>query len=260
MTMFKHSALVTAAFCLGASTALAAPAVGLVGDRTLVLLDTDDGMVSRSIEVAGVDRLAGIDLRPIDGTLIGVTEASVVLVIDLETGETTELSAMDAPLEIGDDPVVVDFNPAADRLRYMTGTTNHRVNIETGEVVVDGKLAFVEGEGDAAPAIVAAAYSNSFGKPEATAMYDIDAASGSLVRQAPPNDGVLAIIGPLGIASPGAVWAFDIQTDEAGTNTAWLVNGGRLFTVDLETGVASEAATIAGIDDEIRDIAVLSAM
>ena len=61
----------------------------------------------------------------------------------------------------------------------MTGTTNHRVNVETGEVTVDGGLAFEANDMHAgeAPAIVAAAYINSYGKPETTAMFDIDATS-----------------------------------------------------------------------------------
>ena len=255
-------ALAAGGLGLGATTALAAPAVGLVGDRTLVLFDTGDPAVSWTIEVGGVERLAGIDLRPIDGTLIGVTTESVVVTIDLETGASSELATMDTPLAIGDAPVIVDFNPAADRLRYMTGTTNHRVNVDTGEVIVDGKLAFADGDSHAgqSPNIVAAAYTNSFGQPETTAMYDIDATSGALVRQAPPNDGKLQAVGDLGIARPGAVYAFDIQTDAAGTNTAWLVNGGKLYTVDLETGATSEAGDIAGTNGEIRDIAVLPSM
>lgn len=42
-----------------------------------------------------------------------------------------------------DGPVVVDFNPAADRRRFMTGTTNHRINPDTGEVTVDGSQAYL---------------------------------------------------------------------------------------------------------------------
>ena len=262
MTRLKTLSLAAGVLGLGATTALAAPVVGLVGDRTLVLFDTDDPVVSWTIEVGGVERLAGIDLRPIDGTLIGVTTENVVVTIDLETGAASELATMDTQLTIGDAPVIVDFNPMADRLRYMTGTTNHRVNVDTGEVTVDGKLAFADSDmhAGAVPNIVAAAYTNSFGKPEATAMYDIDAAIGGLIRQAPPNDGTLVAIGELGIENAGEVYAFDIHTDEAGTNTAWLVNGGALYTVDLETGAATRTGEITGTVEDIRDIAVLPAM
>ena len=256
------SLMSTAALLLAAPAVFAAPAVGLVGDKTLVMFDTETRIVSGSMEVTGVDSLVGIDLRPSNNTLVGVTPDSTVVTIDTATGAATELSKMNTPLTIGDAPVVVDFNPMADRLRFMTGTTNHRVNVDTGEVTVDGSLAFETADMHAgeAPAIVAAAYTNSFGKPEATAMYDIDATIVALIRQTAPNDGTLAAIGKLGIAAPAASYAFDIQSTADLTNTAWLVNGATLYSVDLETGAATEAGSIEGADGDIRDITILPEM
>lgn len=256
------SLMSTAALLLAAPAVFAAPAVGLVGDKTLVMFDTETRTVSGSMEVTGVDSLVGIDLRPSNNTLVGVTPDSTVVTIDTATGAATELSKMNTPLTIGDAPVVVDFNPMADRLRFMTGTTNHRVNVDTGEVTVDGSLAFETADMHAgeAPAIVAAAYTNSFGKPEATAMYDIDATIVALIRQTAPNDGTLAAIGKLGIPDPAAGYAFDIQSTADLTNTAWLVNGATLYSVDLENGAATEAGSIEGADGDIRDITILPAM
>ncbi|MET3588662.1 hypothetical protein ABID21_004798 [Pseudorhizobium tarimense] len=105
--------------------ASAAPVVGLVGDKTLVMFDTDNPPVSETMDVSGVDRIVGIDLRPSNNTLVGVTPDSTMVTIGMETGAATEVAKMDKPLTTGDAPVVVDFNPMADRLRYMTGTTNH---------------------------------------------------------------------------------------------------------------------------------------
>ncbi|MBZ4690205.1 MAG: hypothetical protein JG765_1456 [Cereibacter sp.] len=256
------SMMSTAALLLAAPAVFAAPAVGLVGDKTLVMFDTETRIVSGSMEVTGVDSLVGIDLRPSNNTLVGVTPDSTVVTIDTATGAATELSKMNTPLTIGDAPVVVDFNPMADRLRFMTGTTNHRVNVDTGEVTVDGSLAYDAADMHAgeAPAIVTAAYTNSFGKPEATAMYDIDATIVALIRQTAPNDGTLAAIGKLGIADPAASYAFDIQSTADLTNTAWLVNGATLYSVDLETGAATEAGSIEGADGDIRDITILPEM
>ena len=129
-----------------ASTAVAAPVVGLTGDKTLVMFDSEDGKVTKSMDVTGVDRLVGIDLRPANNTLIGVTADNTIVTIDPSSGAATELSKMDKPLEIGDAPVIVDFNPMADKLRYMTGTTNHRVDVDTGAVTVDGTVAEEEGD------------------------------------------------------------------------------------------------------------------
>jgi hypothetical protein len=261
MKMIKTALFASTVVLASASAGFAAPVVGLTGDKTLVMFDTESPAVTESMEVTGVDSLVGIDLRPANNTLIGVTADNVIVTIDLESGEATELATMNTPLEMGDGQVVVDFNPMADRLRYMTGTTNHRVHPDTGEVTVDGSLAFEEGDANAsaAPMTQAAAYINSFGTPEATGMYNIDTGLSALVQQTAPNDGTLATIGELGVELSGPV-AFDVQTTEDGTNTAWLVAGGALHTVDLETGAATLVGEITGADGDIRDIAVLPAM
>mgnify|MGYP001329860568 CR=1 FL=1 len=259
----KKLLALTAFTALGtlAVPALAAPAVGLVGDRTLVMFDTDTREVTGTMEVTGVETLAGIDLRPSNRTLVGVTSDHVVVTIDLSTGAATELSRMDVALPVEGGPVIVDFNPAADKLRYMSGTTNHRVDVDSGKVTVDGSLAFEAGDMHAgeAPAIVAAAYSQSYGKPEATKMYDIDATIVALIRQTAPNDGTLAAVGKLGIEAPTDTFAFDIATSAEMADTAYLVNGSALYTVDLATGAATMAGEITGAPGPIRDLTILPA-
>ncbi|MDX5403049.1 MAG: DUF4394 domain-containing protein [Rhodobacterales bacterium] len=247
---------------LAASTALAAPvaaqtAIGLVGDSTIVTIDLSQGSVSNSVTLEG-PALLGIDYRAATGRIIGVTEDQAVITIDPATGAVTELSQMETMLPVGDMPVVVDVNPVPDRLRFMTGTTNHRVNMDTGEVTVDGDLHFDATDANAgtAPMIVAVGYINSFGKPEATAMYDIDAGLNALIRQTAPNDGTLATIGDLGV-TPNGPLSFDVAGSAEGTNTAWLGTGDALHIVDLETGAIVESRTISGLDGMIRDLTIL---
>ena len=262
MKTMKTALIASTVLFASSGAILAAPVLGLTGDKTLVLFDTANPAVTKSMDVSGVDSLVGIDFRPSNKTVIGVTPDSQIVTIDLETGAATDLAKMNTPLPIDDAAVVVDFNPMADRLRFMTGTTNHRVHPDTGEVTVDGKLAFQEGDmhkGET-PNIVAAAYINSHGKPEKTAMYNIDATIGALIQQTKPNDGTLAAIGKLGIEGAAPTFAFDIQTTEDGTNTAWLANGTKLYTVNLETGAATAAGEITGSPGALRDIAVLPAM
>lgn len=253
--------IITSGLVLAASAAHSAPVLGLTGDKTLVMFDTDKPEVSKTIDVTGVDRLVGIDFRPGNKTVVGVTPDSTIVTIDLATGAATTVAKMDKPLAMTDAPVVVDFNPAADRLRYMTGTTNHRVHPDTGAVTVDGSLAYEDGDmhkGET-PDVVAAAYTNSHGKPEKTAMYNIDATIGALVQQTKPNDGTLKAIGKLGI-DKADTYAFDVQTTADGKNTAWLATGGKLYTVNLETGAATETGSIKGLDKELRSLTVLPAM
>ena len=62
-------------------------------------------------------------------------------------------------------------------------------------------------------------------KPAATALYNIDATTWSLVSQAPPNDGVLNTIGSLGITA-AARWRSTSWRPTGEKNDAWLVTGG----------------------------------
>lgn len=240
-----------------ATLAQAASAVGLVGDTTLVLFDTETRAVSGTMEVSGVDGLAGIDVRPADKMLYGVTLSGEVVTIDTASGAATIKATLSEKLA-SYDGAIVDFNPVADRLRLMgTDGTNHRVNVDDGMVTVDGSLAYEAGdmhEGEM-PAVVDAAYINSIGKPEATAMYDIDATIAALIQQVSPNDGTLKAIGKLGVE--GSTYAFDIAATEDLTNTAWLVVDNALFTVDLATGVATSIGAIEGVEEMIGDIAIL---
>lgn len=262
MTLARTAFVASTMLVTSMTAAAAAPILGLAGDKTLIMFDTATPAVTKTMEVTGVTKLVGIDFRPGTKTVIGVTPEHAIVSINLETGAATEVAKMDKMLTLTEAPVVVDFNPMADRLRFMTGTTNHRVHPDTGAVTVDGTLAFEEGDmhkGET-PDIVAAAYTNSVGKPEKTAMYNIDATIGGLIQQTKPNDGTLKAIGKLGLKDKPATYAFDIQGEEGGKNTAYLVAGKTLYTISLETGAATEVGAITGVENEVRDIAVLPAM
>ncbi|MER2537095.1 MAG: DUF4394 domain-containing protein [Rhizobiaceae bacterium] len=256
MSRFHTRLALSAASLLAmAAAAAAAPAVGLKGDKTLVWFDTDKPAEMKTIEVSGVERLHGIDLRPADKMVYGVAGDGTIVTIDLQTGAAKAGAKLSTMLPDGV-KASVDFNPMADRLRIMgSDGTNLRAHPDTGEVTTDGSLAFEAGDPGAEmkPNVVATAYTNSFGKPESTAMYDIDA-SGVFLQQTKPNDGTLKTIGKLGVTM-GETVAFDIQTTGSGENTAWLATGGKLYKVDIKTGAATQAGE--GIDPDLRDLAIL---
>jgi len=134
---------------------------------------------------------------------------------------------------------------------------NLRANVDDGKVTKDGDHKYADGDmhkGEK-PNIVAGAYTNSVKGAKETALFNIDGTIGGLIKQAPPNDGVLAAIGKLGI-KPNSV-AFDIRSDGAGKNEAWLMAGDTLYSVDLATGKATEAAKIAGVSGTVKDIAIM---
>lgn len=254
---FAIASLAAAGSFALAGAAIAAPAIALTGDKTLVMFDTETLAVSGTMDVTGVDRLEGIDVRPADQMLYGVAADGSIVTIDTATGAATMKSKLSQTLPEGVD-ALVDFNPVADRMRLVgTDGTNLRVNVDDGMVTVDGTLAYDAADMHAgeAPAIVAVAYTNSVGKPEATAMYDIDATIVALIQQAPPNDGVLKAIGKLGVEG-AANYAFDIAATAELVNTAYLVAGSTLHTVALDTGAATAVGDLA-IEGTIRDIAIL---
>ncbi len=261
--MSRHSrvlilSLAATTVLFGSATAYAASAVALVGDKTLVPFDTETGAAGAAMEVSGIDRLIGIDVRPADNMLYGVGADGAVVTSDLSTGAATAKSMLSEKLADGV-AASVDFNPVADRMRLVgSDGTNLRANVDDGMVTVDGTLKFDPADANAAATsdVVAVAYTNSFGKPEATKMYDIDSALG-LLQQTTPNDGVLASRGALGVT--GSTYAFDIAATADLANTAYLAAGGALHTVDLETGAATKTVDITGIDGDIRDIAILPA-
>lgn len=255
-TPLRLTLLTGTAFALLTGVAAAAPAIGLTGDKTLVMFDTETLAVSGTMDVSGVDRLHGIDVRPADGMLYGVTGDGKVVTIDTATAAATEKSTLSETLAEGVS-ASVDFNPVADRLRIVgSDGTNLRANVDDGAVTVDGKLAYDVADMHAgeAPNIVAVAYTNSVGKPEKTAMYDIDATIGGLIQQAPPNDGVLKAIGKLGVTGSDT-FALDISATADLQNTAWLIAGKTLHTIDLTTGAATSVGDIEG--EALRDIAIL---
>lgn len=258
MTRTVLLAAVAAVFTL--NPAQAEQVAALVGDATIAIVDTAAKKVTKTWKITGISgALVGIDVRPADGLLYGLTADGTVVTIG-QSGKTTVKSKLSTMLPNGV-WATVDFNPVADRLRVIgSDGTNLRANVDDGKVIVDGMLKFAETDmhkGEK-PKVVAGAYTNAFKGTKTTVLYDIDATIGALLRQAPPNDGILNAVGKLGVKFDRA--AFDIASDGMDRNAAWLMTGDSLYSVDLATGKATFAAKISGIKGQVRDIAVLPAM
>jgi 3D (Asp-Asp-Asp) domain-containing protein len=230
--------------------------VGLVDGKSIVTIDPASRKVASKVEVKGAGPLTGIDVRPADGMLYGVAGDGTIFTIDIKSGQATMKSKMSETLKPGV-TATVDFNPVADRLRVMgSDGTSLRVNVDDGKATVDGSHKYKDGDANAGktPKVVAGAYTNSSKGTKATALYNIDAATGALVTQAPPNDGVLNTVGSLGMPVSGPV-AFNIVSSGEDKNDAWLVAGGALYAIDLKTGKASMVGKIEGLSGNLGDIA-----
>ena len=254
-TIALASALIASA--LTANSAQAGSIIGLVDGKTIVTIDPASRKVTAKADLKGTASLVGFDVRPADGLLYGVTADGAVVTIDHKTGQATQKSKIAEMIKTNGD-VTFDFNPAADRLRLMSSDgTSLRINVDDGKVTVDGSHKFKDGDANAGktPKVVAGAYSNSLNpKPAATALYNIDSTTWTLVTQAPPNDGVLNTIGSLGFSASTPV-AFNIVASAGDKNDAWLATGGNLYSVDLKTGKATLAGKIEGLSGKLTDIA-----
>jgi hypothetical protein len=239
-----------------ATSAQAGSIIGLVEGKWIAIIDPATRKVTAKGDVKGAPKLVGIDVRPADGMLYGLTSEGAIVTIDVKSLQATPKSKLSETLKSGV-MVTVDFNPVADRLRVMgSDSTSLRVNVDDGKATVDGSHKFKEGDANAGktPKIIAGAYSNSVKGTQATALYNVDATTGSLVLQAPPNDGTLNTIGSLGIKLNGNV-AFNIVAASPDKNEGWLSMGGALYSVDLKTGKASMVGKIDGLPGFLTDLA-----
>jgi hypothetical protein len=250
----------SAAVLIGSVAAQAAEVAAPTGDNTVSIVDTGKKAVTKTWKIEGVaGKVLGIDVRPADNMLYAVGADGGIYTVDLKTGKATMKSKLEKNVD-AKTMVTVDFNPVADRLRLMSNDgTSLRVNVDDGKVVTDGSHKFAETDmhkGEK-PNVIAGAYSNSVKGTKETALYDIDGTIGALLKQAPPNDGVLNAIGKLGVKATTV--AFDIWSDGNGKNEAWLMAGDWLHSVDLATGKATPSVQIKGVSG-VRDIAILPAM
>lgn len=256
---FKTWLAASAALLLPAAAANAAQVAALIGNDTIAIVDTDAKKVTKSMKVDGVSgAIVGIDVRPADNMLYALAADGTLYTIAMD-GKATKKSKLETMLKPGV-TATVDFNPAADRLRVMgSDGMSLRVNVDDGKVITDGSHRYADADASKGktPQVGAGAYTNSVKGAKETALFNIDLGTGALVKQAPPNDGVLNTVGMLG-ASPKMV-AFDIWSDGS-KNEAWAMTGADLWSVDLQSGKATKAATIQGITGEVRDIAILPAM
>src|SRR5262245_2856372 len=234
---------------VASSMSLAAGApklLALTEDGGLLALRADHPTEVQSLQPQGLSgRLLGIDMRPADGKLYGITSTNDVYRIDPGTGAATQVSSLTVPFD-GDNRSAMDFNPQADRLRLVSRDgQNLRVNVVLGATAVDGALRYKDGDpaAGARPRVTAGAYTHNVRDAPDTKLFDIDSERDTLVLQDPPNDGVLVTIGPLG-TDFGPSGGFDIVTDASGRDEGYAASGATLYAIDLTTGAAKTLGTI----------------
>ena len=226
----------------------------------LVLFKSDAPQQSKTLNITGTDApLTGIDVRPANKQMYGLSQSNTLFVIDPVTGAATRISKLTSAFR-GAAASGFDFNPQSDRLRLVAASgQNLRVKVEVGAVGIDGVLNYTSNDlhSGRRPAVTAAAYTNSIPNARATILYVIDYEQDILIQQDPPNDGILTTVGALGVDC-GAAAGFDIVTDGQGVDYAFLICGSQLLRLDINSGATQTLGKIGDATGELIGLAVLS--
>lgn len=240
-------------------------AYGLTASGQLAVFGIDNAAASLMTRVViglGGERLTDIGVNTNGGALTGLSASGKLYTIAPVSGAATFAVAAAAP-GVGT-PEVIDFNPAAQRLRVLSaGDMNYRLTPATtaatsGVITADGQLMDLAGDANAGknPNLVAAAYTNSFEnfKPEAaaTTLYSVDADLDVLVKHtntptpAPAgNFSTLNTVGPLSIDAANT--GFDIVgADEAYLSVSSAGNT-QLYSLNLSSGAATPKTSLSNL-------------
>ncbi|WP_374338140.1 DUF4394 domain-containing protein [Methyloversatilis sp.] len=225
----------------------AASFVGLTTGNQIGRFGSDNTAGASFVSITGLgagERILGIDLRPSDNTVYGVSSLNRIYTLDAATGAARFVSALDIPVVNPSLSYGIDFNPVADfagaaslRLVSQTGS-NFAINARTGVV---GNAASVIPSGITAVAYTGSDASQS-GAPATTALYYIDTARDTLMfATAAFNAPTISVAGALGVAG-NVIGAngFDIDAKGMGWAALTLDNGDSgLYSIDLTTGLAT---------------------
>lgn len=251
-----------------------------LSNNSLIAFDTSNpDQANAAIAITGLgtgETLVGIDIRPQNGLLYGLTTNGAggvrLYTISTQSGVATALSTAPVQFNNSGTPVPItgtsfgfDFNPFADRIRVVTNTGfNFRIDPNTGGLV-DGDNNAGNGVtpdgtiNGISTTVDAAAYTNNSPNASATTQYTLDAASNTLFIQTLPSSGtqtagVVVTLGgsPLdftainGFDIPAGVNAAAANAGVTGLAYAALTVAGatQLYSIELSTGVATAINTI----------------
>lgn len=241
-------AIGAAALGLSSVGASAVTLVGLTSANEVARIDTTNIAAATRVAITGLDagdRFVGIDLRPGDNTIYGVTRSSRIYKLDAVSGAASFVANLSSAVVRADLGYGMDFNPAADfaggaslRLTSSAGS-NFAINASTGAV---GNAASMIGSGHSA-----VAYSNAVPKPTmappSTALFYINSDT-DMLEMAPGafNAPTITPVGALGVNALNAS-GFELFADgqafaalNVDANSS-LTSG--IYRIDLGSGAAT---------------------
>lgn len=238
------------AFLAAATSAQAAQLVGLTSSNEIARIDTTNIAASPRVAITGLaagDRFVGIDLRPGNNLIYGVTLSNQLYTVNEFTGAATFVAALSTAIVNPALGYGIDFNPMADfsgatSLRFVSSAGgNFAINANTGAVTTATSIA---------PGFSAVSYSNSTPLPTAapanTQLYYIDSTNDTLsFATGGFNNPTITLIGSLGVDALRAN-GFELLANGEGYAALNVDAGTSLTTGIYGISTATGAATFLG--------------
>lgn len=246
--MYEKTLLAAASsLTLAFTPATAADFVGLTTGNQIGMISSSNSAAATFTSITGLgagERILGIDLRPGNNMVYGVSSLNRLYTLDVGSGMATFAAALDVPLVNPSLSYGIDFNPVADfagaaSLRFVSNVGhNLAINADTGVV---GNAAGVIPSGFSAVAYTNSDASQMTG-PASTALYYLNTTTDTL-HLAPSafNAPTIGTVGSLGI-SGNVIGANGFEIDSMGMGWAALTldNGDSgLYSINLMTGLAT---------------------
>ncbi|CAN5267764.1 DUF4394 domain-containing protein [soil metagenome] len=254
MQVFFRTALSAVALASATVGAQAVTLIGLNSQNQISRIDTANIGAATNLDITGLaagDRFIGIDTRPKDGMVYGVTLSNKIYTVNELTGAASFVAGLSSNIVQSNLGYGIDFNPVADfgtgaSLRLVSSAgNNYALNASTGAVAFSGSIA---------AGFTGVAYSNATLKPVAapasTSLYYIDSSSDSLaVATGAFNAPTITTVGALGVDVLKAngfellsnSQAYAALNVDAGSS---LATG--IYSINLATGAASLLGTYNG--------------
>ena len=210
----------------------------------------------------GLEQIIGVDVRPATGELYALTKESRLYTVDTVSGQLTPVNTTPLPVSYSAfGGVGLDFDPVTDTLRIVDAwRRNVVINPDTATVVfaannLDTSTDRLAGLAYDFPADGTSART-AFALNVTRSLFGTVGGPGGVP---PANTGEIFLRGPLACSLNTDAVGFDIAAaDRVGLMAVGAVGNGSttLCTVNLTTGRARSAGTIAAIGADLRGLAI----
>lgn len=273
MNMHLHRmalVLLTVATLLHGCKTSSYTAYALTSTGSIISFDTTKpGSISSSAAVSGLssgESLVQIGYRPADDTLYCLTSDKLLCTLDPGSGVATVVSSSAFTSDTLAGPTM-SFDPVADELRVISTEYNLRVSA-AGALLYTGTKVYFDGSDSGSgktPELAAIAYRNPVAGATSTTLYALDVTTQSLLRvgdadvasTTSADNGDLHTVGGVGVAfTSNSGLAIEQAHGDAYASLQQSGAGAVLYSLDLDTGAATEVGTIGSGDQTIIALAL----